>query len=90
MKKEPEHEDGHQHFEDAAKLLQEYQDAAVDRVGSRPSSNLSSLSNTSERDQHHLGTESYLEFMHHRHSFFGGVDNYVQNLTRPKNQKSVV
>lgn len=60
VKKEPEHEDGHQHFEDAAKLLQEYQDAAVDRVGSRPSSNLSSLSNTSERDQHHLGSSPHL------------------------------
>ncbi len=71
MKKEPEHDDGHQHFDEAAKLLQEFQDAAVDRVGSRPSSNLSSLSNSSERDQHHLGTESYLQF---RHSFFlGGV-----------------
>lgn len=55
VKKEPEHEDSHQHFDDTAKLLQEFQDAAVDRVGSRPSSNLSSLSNASERDQHHLG-----------------------------------
>ncbi|XP_043116731.1 bromodomain-containing protein 9 isoform X2 [Puntigrus tetrazona] len=60
VKKEPEHEDGHQHFEDAAKLLQEFQDAAVDRVGSRPSSNLSSLSNTSEREQHHLGSSPHL------------------------------
>ncbi|XP_072515825.1 bromodomain-containing protein 9 isoform X2 [Salminus brasiliensis] len=60
VKKEPEHEEGHQHFDDAAKLLQEFQDAAVDRVGSRPSSNLSSLSNASERDQHHLGSPSHL------------------------------
>lgn len=60
VKKEPEHEDGHQHFDDAAKLLQEFQDAAVDRVGSRPSSNLSSLSNTSERDQHQLGSSPHL------------------------------
>ncbi|XP_037389711.1 bromodomain-containing protein 9 isoform X3 [Pygocentrus nattereri] len=60
VKKEPEHEEGHQHYEDTAKLLQEFQDAAVDRVGSRPSSNLSSLSNTSERDQHHLGSPSHL------------------------------
>ncbi|XP_016149825.1 bromodomain-containing protein 9-like [Sinocyclocheilus grahami] len=60
VKKEPEHEDGHQHFDDAAKLLQEFQDAAVDRVGSRPSSNLSSLSNTSERDPHHLGGSPHL------------------------------
>lgn len=64
VKKEPDHEDGHQHFDDTAKLLQEFQDAAVDRVGSRPSSNLSSLSNASERDQHHLGTESCLLFYH--------------------------
>lgn len=66
MKKEPEHEDGHQHFDDTAKLLQEFQDAAVDRVGSRPSSNLSSLSNASERDQHHLGnTRRWKENMTH-------------------------
>lgn len=55
VKKEPEHDDGHQHFDEAAKLLQEFQETQVDRVGSRPSSNLSSLSNASERDQHHLG-----------------------------------
>ncbi|XP_039516872.1 bromodomain-containing protein 9 isoform X3 [Pimephales promelas] len=60
VKKEPDHEDGHQHFDDTAKLLQEFQDAAVDRVGSRPSSNLSSLSNASERDQHHLGSSPHL------------------------------
>ncbi|XP_052002755.1 bromodomain-containing protein 9 isoform X1 [Xyrauchen texanus] len=60
VKKEPDHDDGHQHFDDTAKLLQEFQDAAVDRVGSRPSSNLSSLSNTSERDQHHLGSPAHL------------------------------
>lgn len=60
VKKEPEHEDGHQHFDDPAKLLQEFQDTAVDRVGSRPSSNLSSLSNASERDQHHLGSSPHL------------------------------
>ncbi|XP_056618755.1 bromodomain-containing protein 9 isoform X3 [Triplophysa dalaica] len=60
VKKEPEHDDGHSHFDDTAKLLQEFQDAAVDRVGSRPSSNLSSLSNASERDQHHLGSSPHL------------------------------
>ncbi|XP_067093950.1 bromodomain-containing protein 9 isoform X2 [Osmerus mordax] len=60
VKKEPEQEEGQQHFDEAAKLLQEFQDAQVDRVGSRPSSNLSSLSNTSERDQHHLGSPSHL------------------------------
>ena len=55
MKKEPGNEEGQQDFNDADKLLQEFQEAQVDRVGSRPSSNLSSLSNASERDQHHLG-----------------------------------
>ncbi|XP_072250484.1 bromodomain-containing protein 9 isoform X1 [Leuresthes tenuis] len=60
VKKEPGNEDAHQHFEDADKLLQEFQEAQVDRVCSRPSSNLSSLSNASERDQHHLGSPSHL------------------------------
>ncbi|KAM9724053.1 bromodomain-containing protein 9 isoform 2-T2 [Menidia menidia] len=60
VKKEPGNEDGHQHFDDTDKLLQEFQEAQVDRVCSRPSSNLSSLSNASERDQHHLGSPSHL------------------------------
>ncbi|XP_042279867.1 bromodomain-containing protein 9 isoform X2 [Thunnus albacares] len=60
VKKEPGNEEGQQHFDDADKLLQEFQEAQVDRVGSRPSSNLSSLSNASERDQHHLGSPSQL------------------------------
>ncbi|XP_034030853.1 bromodomain-containing protein 9 [Thalassophryne amazonica] len=60
VKKEPGNEEGQQHFDDADKLLQEFQEAQVDRVGSRPSSNLSSLSNASERDQHHLGSPAHL------------------------------
>ncbi|XP_047454967.1 bromodomain-containing protein 9 isoform X2 [Mugil cephalus] len=60
VKKEPGNDEGQQHFDDADKLLQEFQEAQVDRVGSRPSSNLSSLSNASERDQHHLGSPSHL------------------------------
>uniref|UniRef100_A0A3Q1HI44 Bromodomain-containing protein 9 n=1 Tax=Anabas testudineus TaxID=64144 RepID=A0A3Q1HI44_ANATE len=60
VKKEPGNEEGQQHFDDTEKLLQEFQEAQVDRVGSRPSSNLSSLSNASERDQHHLGSPSHL------------------------------
>ncbi|XP_074539976.1 bromodomain-containing protein 9 isoform X1 [Halichoeres trimaculatus] len=60
VKKEPGNEENQQHFEDTDKLLQEFQEAQVDRVGSRPSSNLSSLSNASERDQHHLGSPSHL------------------------------
>uniref|UniRef100_A0A6Q2Y5P3 Bromodomain-containing protein 9 n=1 Tax=Esox lucius TaxID=8010 RepID=A0A6Q2Y5P3_ESOLU len=62
VKKEPEHDDGssQQHFEEAAKLLQEFQEGQVERGGSRPSSNLSSLSGTSDRDQHHLGSPTHL------------------------------
>ncbi|KAL4646933.1 bromodomain-containing protein 9 [Arapaima gigas] len=60
VKKEPEHEEAHLHFDETAKLLQDLQETQVDRVGSRPSSNLSSLSNTSERDQHHLGSPTHL------------------------------
>ncbi|XP_033849696.2 bromodomain-containing protein 9-like isoform X4 [Acipenser ruthenus] len=60
VKKEPDHEDGHLHFDEAAKLLQDLHEAQNDRVGSRPSSNLSSLSNASERDQHHLGSPAHL------------------------------
>nr|XP_040021150.1 bromodomain-containing protein 9 isoform X1 [Gasterosteus aculeatus aculeatus] len=61
VKKEPGNEEGQQSFDEADKLLQEFQDAQVDRVGSRPSSNLSSLSNASERDQHHLGSPAHLD-----------------------------
>ena len=56
VKKEAGHEEGQQHFEEADKLLQEFQEGQGERVGSRPSSNLSSLSNASDRDQHHLGS----------------------------------
>ncbi|KAG7276034.1 hypothetical protein CRUP_004431 [Coryphaenoides rupestris] len=55
------------------KLLQEIQEGQADRVGSRPSSNLSSLSNASERDQHHLGSPSHLgdqsEMVHDPYEF---------------------
>ncbi|XP_068426159.1 bromodomain-containing protein 9 [Clinocottus analis] len=61
VKKEPGNEEGQQHFDDADKLLQEFQEAQVDRGGSRPSSNVSSLSNASERDQHHLGSPAHLD-----------------------------
>ncbi|XP_032374993.1 bromodomain-containing protein 9 isoform X3 [Etheostoma spectabile] len=60
VKKEPSNDESQQQFDEADKLLQEFQEAQVDRVGSRPSSNLSSLSNASERDQHHLGSPSHL------------------------------
>uniref|UniRef100_A0A3Q3VND6 Bromodomain-containing protein 9 n=1 Tax=Mola mola TaxID=94237 RepID=A0A3Q3VND6_MOLML len=73
VKKEPGNEESQQHFDDADKLLQEFQEAQVDRVGSRPSSNLSSLSNASERDQHHLGSPSHLgdqsEMVHDPYEF---------------------
>ncbi|KAM9783247.1 bromodomain-containing protein 9 [Neosynchiropus ocellatus] len=73
VKKEPGNEEGQQPFEDADKLLQEFHEAQVERGGSRPSSNLSSLSNASERDQHHLGSPSQLgeqaEMVHDPYEF---------------------
>ncbi|XP_061530901.1 bromodomain-containing protein 9 isoform X2 [Phycodurus eques] len=75
VKKEPGNEDGQQHFDDADKLLQEFQEAQVDRVGSRPSSNLSSLSNASERDQHHLGSPAQSEMVHDPYEFLQSPDS---------------
>ncbi|KAI6074862.1 Bromodomain-containing protein 9 isoform X1 [Aix galericulata] len=60
VKKELDHDDNPLHLDETTKLLQDLHEAQADRVGSRPSSNLSSLSNTSERDQHHLGSPSHL------------------------------
>ncbi|KFR01589.1 Bromodomain-containing protein 9, partial [Opisthocomus hoazin] len=60
VKKELDHDDNHLHLDETTKLLQDLHEAQADRAGSRPSSNLSSLSNTSERDQHHLGSPSHL------------------------------
>ncbi|XP_061202299.1 bromodomain-containing protein 9 isoform X2 [Neopsephotus bourkii] len=60
VKKELDHDDNHLHLDETTKLLQDLHEAQAERVGSRPSSNLSSLSNTSERDQHHLGSPSHL------------------------------
>uniref|UniRef100_A0A674J1N8 Bromodomain-containing protein 9 n=1 Tax=Terrapene triunguis TaxID=2587831 RepID=A0A674J1N8_9SAUR len=60
VKKELDHDDNHSHLDETTKLLQDLHEAQTDRVGSRPSSNLSSLSNASERDQHHLGSPSHL------------------------------
>uniref|UniRef100_A0A1A7YZU6 Bromodomain-containing protein 9 n=2 Tax=Iconisemion striatum TaxID=60296 RepID=A0A1A7YZU6_9TELE len=80
VKKEPGNEEGHHHFDDTEKLLQEFQEAQVDRVCSRPSSNLSSLSNTSDRDQHHLGSPSHLgvgdhsEIVHDPYEFLQSPD----------------
>uniref|UniRef100_A0A1A8NTC6 Bromodomain-containing protein 9 n=1 Tax=Nothobranchius rachovii TaxID=451742 RepID=A0A1A8NTC6_9TELE len=79
VKKEPGNEEDHQHFDDAEKLLHEFQEAQVDRVCSRPSSNLSSLS--SERDQHHLGSPSHLvvgdhsEMVHDPYEFLQSPDS---------------
>lgn len=60
VKKELDHDDGHLNLDDTAKLLHDFHDVHNDRVGSRPSSNISSLSNNSERDHHHLGSPSRL------------------------------
>lgn len=57
VKKELDADDGHLNLDETAKLLQDLHEAQAERGGSRPPSNLSSLSNTSpsDRDQHHLG-----------------------------------
>ncbi|XP_040833303.1 bromodomain-containing protein 9 isoform X8 [Ochotona curzoniae] len=60
VKKELHHEDGHLSLDETTKLLQDLHEAQAERGGSRPSSNLSSLSNASERDAHHLGSPSHL------------------------------
>ncbi|XP_028909691.1 bromodomain-containing protein 9 isoform X1 [Ornithorhynchus anatinus] len=60
VKKELDHDENHLNLDETTKLLQDLHEAQTDRVGSRPSSNLSSLSNASERDQHHLGSPSHL------------------------------
>ncbi|XP_054434335.1 bromodomain-containing protein 9 isoform X3 [Pteronotus mesoamericanus] len=60
VKKELDHDDGHLNLDETTKLLQDLHEAQAERGGSRPSSNLSSLSNTSDRDQHHLGSPSRL------------------------------
>lgn len=58
MKKELDHDDSHLNLDETTKLLQDLHEAQAERGGSRPSSNLSSLSNASDRDQQHLGKES--------------------------------
>uniref|UniRef100_A0A452RJ39 Bromodomain-containing protein 9 n=1 Tax=Ursus americanus TaxID=9643 RepID=A0A452RJ39_URSAM len=62
VKKELDADDSHLNLDETAKLLQDLHEAQAERGGSRPSSNLSSLSNTSpsDRDQHHLGSPSRL------------------------------
>lgn len=60
VKKELDHDEGHLGLDETTKLLQDLHEAQTERGGSRPSSNLSSLSNTSERDPHHLGSPSHL------------------------------
>ncbi|XP_063460214.1 bromodomain-containing protein 9 isoform X3 [Pan paniscus] len=60
VKKELDPDDSHLNLDETTKLLQDLHEAQAERGGSRPSSNLSSLSNASERDQHHLGSPSHL------------------------------
>ncbi|XP_023363942.1 bromodomain-containing protein 9 isoform X2 [Otolemur garnettii] len=60
VKKELDHDDTHLSLDETTKLLQDLHEAQAERGGSRPSSNLSSLSNASEREQHHLGSPSRL------------------------------
>ncbi|XP_014650516.1 PREDICTED: bromodomain-containing protein 9 isoform X3 [Ceratotherium simum simum] len=60
VKKELDHDDSHLNLDETTKLLQDLHEAQAERGGSRPSSNLSSLSNASDREQHHLGSPSHL------------------------------
>lgn len=60
VKKELDHDDGHLNLDETAKLLQDLHEAQAERGGSRPSSNLSSLSNASEREPHAPGSPSHL------------------------------
>jgi hypothetical protein len=50
VKKELDHEDSHLNLDETARLLQDLHEAQAERGGSRPSSNLSSLSTASERE----------------------------------------
>ncbi|MBZ3891980.1 Bromodomain-containing protein 9 [Sciurus carolinensis] len=56
VQKELERDGSHLTLDEAAKLLQDLQEAQAERGGSRPSSNLSSLSNASEREPHPPGS----------------------------------
>ncbi|KAB0355139.1 hypothetical protein FD755_022598 [Muntiacus reevesi] len=62
VKKELDPEDGHLSLDEKTKLLLDLQEAQAERGVSWPSSDLSSLSNASDRDQHHLGSPSRLSF----------------------------
>lgn len=78
MKKELDHEDGHLNLDDTAKLLHDFHDVHNDRVGSRPSSNISSLSNNSERDHHHLGKLCFYVGEQCGESYFMKIKNTLQ------------
>ncbi|XP_069476688.1 bromodomain-containing protein 9 isoform X3 [Ambystoma mexicanum] len=78
VKKELDHEDGHLNIDETTKLLQDLHEAQTERGGSRPSSNLSSLSNASERDHHNLGSPSHLsmgEPVHDPYEFIQSPDS---------------
>ncbi|KAF0871425.1 BRD9 protein, partial [Crocuta crocuta] len=62
VKKELDTDDSHLSLDETAKLLRDLQEAQAERGGSRPPSNLSSLSNPSpsDRDPHHPGSPSRL------------------------------
>uniref|UniRef100_A0A8C5NUK5 Bromodomain-containing protein 9 n=1 Tax=Jaculus jaculus TaxID=51337 RepID=A0A8C5NUK5_JACJA len=60
VKKELDHDDGHLNLDETTRLLQDLHEAQAERGGSRPSSNLSSLSTASEREPHPQGSPSRL------------------------------
>lgn len=57
MKKELDHDESHLNLDETTRLLQDLHEAQAERGGSRPSSNLSSLSTASEREQHPPGKD---------------------------------
>lgn len=60
VKKELDHDESHLNLDETTRLLQDLHEAQAERGGSRPSSNLSSLSTASEREQHPPGSPSRL------------------------------
>ncbi|CAO2601778.1 Bromodomain-containing protein 9 [Lemmus lemmus] len=60
VKKELDYDESHLNLDETTRLLQDLHEAQAEQGGSRPSSNLSSLSTASEREQHPPGSPSHL------------------------------
>ncbi|XP_059801325.1 bromodomain-containing protein 9 isoform X1 [Hypanus sabinus] len=81
VKKEPDHDDNQRNLDETTKLLQDLHEAQTERVGSRPSSNLSSISSNSDREQHHLGSPHNLNVGEQRDI----VQDFREFLQSPSN-----